>query len=176
MQPIGILLSSIVALYVSGYIFYKAFLNISPYLFAWLWFNLAIALYEIYIVFHRRELTRKKCTNGFWSRDSNYRGFWKDAWNEYTCYSDERYLDPDNFVFIIEFMNAILVICLLIAFMVQSKAWIYLLLAIQAYHCSIYFISLLHSRKTNTTYPMKTASYLLISALWIFVPIVLIFT
>jgi len=144
-------------------------------LFSWLWFNLWIAVYEIYIVYYRKELTKNKCNSGFWSRENNLFDFWKDAWNEYTCYSDTRYLNHNDFVFIIEFMNALLVICLFIAFIINSKYWIHLLLIIQAYHCSIYFISLLHSKKINTLYPIKTTSYLLISALWIFVPLVLIF-
>jgi len=179
MRALVVLSSFLVAITFLGAAVYSYLpIRINPWLYAWLWFNVWIAIYEIYIVFHRKELTREKCRPGFWQREAgSYWGFWKDAWNEYTCYADERYLEPDNFVFLIEFINAVLIVCLWVALMAQSSAWVYILLLIQAYHCGIYFISLLHSlQHINTEYPIKTTAYLLISALWLFVPLVLFFS
>ena len=175
MNPWIVLSSAIIAMILSGKIAYSYFYQ-SPYVFAWLWFNLWIAIYEIYIVVYRKELTKKRCQPGFWSRDTNILSFWKEAWNEYTCYSDERYLDPTDFVFVIEFMNALLIIGLWFAYVFKRSIILYLLLAIQGYHCILYFISLYHSKKTNTQYPWKTFSYLMISALWVILPILFFMT
>ncbi len=172
MQPLYLLSLTLLSLLISGMTLYSyLFSNISGVLFAWLWFNLWIAIYEIYIVYQRKTLTKEKCHPGFWSKDTTWNTFWKDAWNEYTCYSDTRYLNPNDFVFIIELINAILVILLWFALASSNPAWIYILLLIQAYHCCIYFISLWHNQKINHAYPIKLYGYLAISALWIIIPI-----
>jgi hypothetical protein len=172
MQPLYLLSLTIMCLLITGVTLHTyLFSNIYGVLFAWLWFNLWIAFYEIYIVYQRKTLTKEKCQPGFWSKDTNWYSFWKDAWNEYTCYSDTRYLNPNDFVFIIELINAILVILLWFAILNHNIFWIYILLFIQAYHCCIYFISLWHSQKINNAYPLKLYGYLAISALWIMIPI-----
>ena len=58
MNPWIVLSSAIIAMILSGKIAYSYFYQ-SPYVFAWLWFNLWIAIYEIYIVVYRKELTKK---------------------------------------------------------------------------------------------------------------------
>lgn len=175
MNPWIVLSSTVVFMILSGKLVYS-WISMYPYLFAWLWFNLWIAIYEIYIVFYRKELTKQRCQPGFWSRETNFLSFWKEAWNEYTCYSDERYLDSSDFVFVIEFLNALMILGLWVAFFYRHVAALYILLAIQAYHCGIYFMSLYHSRKTNVEYPWKTFSYLMISAAWVIFPLLFFVT
>lgn len=160
-------------MFLSGGVVYNMTPTIHIGLFAWLWFNLWIAIYEIYIVYQRKQLTKDKCQPGFWKKEHNIGTFWKDAWNEYTCYSDMRYLNPNDFVFIIELINAILILMMWILLAFNNIAWIYIILIIQAYHCGIYFISLWHSKKINTDYTWKWIVYLCISALWIILPIYL---
>ena len=157
----------------SGWLIYASWSTIHPLLFGWLWFNLWIAIYEMYIVYQRKQLKKEKCQSGFWSKMNSFQTFWKDAWNEYTCFSDTRYLEPYDFVFVIELINAILVLIMWFLLVIKQMKGIYLLLLIQAYHCGIYFISLWYSQKINTQVPWKTWLYLWISALWIFIPLML---
>lgn len=172
MQPLYLLSFVALILLLSGiYLYNYLFSSLSIVLFAWLWFNFWIAIYEIYIVYQRKQLSKNKCLSGFWSKETDLLTFWKDAWNEYTCYSDTRYLNPNDFVFVIEFINAFLVLLLWFSVANANPLWIYNLLMIQAYHCCIYFISLWHSKKINNIYPIKLYSYLAISALWIVIPI-----
>lgn len=173
MNPFVILSGAIVLLVVSGY---AIAINtaINPFLFAWLWFNLWIAVYEIYIIYNKRKLSAAVCVDhrDFWTRDSSPTRFWKEAWNEYACVVDRRYLDPHDFVFIIEAINAILVIALLIAVYTGSKPVIIAaILLLQAYHCGIYFASWAASVDMPIELTFKPVIYLLISALWIFVPV-----
>ena len=173
MNPWIVFITACVGMIISG-IGMAPYVPISPWVFGWLWFNVWIAIYEIYIVVYRSELTEKKCEPGFWSRETSFRSFWKDAWNEYTCYADERYLNPNDFVFLLEFMNALLILGLIVAVYFNLPGWIPMILLLQAYHCGIYFISLVHSKKTNTQHPLKTLIYLSISALWFIVPLSLL--
>ena len=161
-------------IFISGWLVYASWTTIHPLLFAWLWFNLWIAIYEMYIVYKRKQLTKEKCKPGFWSRSNSFNTFWKDAWNEYTCFSDTRYLDSYDFVFVIELINAILVLMMWFLLFMNLPAFIYILLILQAYHCGIYFVSLWYSQKINRQAPLKLVSYLLISALWFLIPIYLV--
>ena len=171
LSPFLILIITGIFIILSGLLVYASWTTVHPFLFGWLWFNLWIAIYEMYIVYRRKQLTDEKCQPGFWSKSSSPWTFWKDAWNEYTCFSDTRYLDPNDFVFVIELINAILVLMMWFLFITNQINSIYPLLILQAYHCGIYFVSLWYSKKINSMYPIKLYSYLLISALWIIIPI-----
>lgn len=148
-----------------------------PWIGAWLWFNLFIAVYEIYIVWNRTTVGARACPPAFWTTPRGENGeFWMDAWREYSCQSDRRYLDPHDFVFWIEFGNVIWVILLAAALATGKALWIGIVLILQAYHCLIYFITLYHSQKYTFIHPFKAWTYLTISALWIIIPIICIRT
>ena len=173
MQPFLILGSAIAIIIASGAAVYSAFPAINPILFAWLWFNLWIAAYEIYIVYNRRNMSPEQCKrpDEFWTRDSGPLRFWKEAWNEYACVADNRYLDPRDFVFVIESINAVMVAALIYALYAKSApVVIAAILLLQAYHCVIYFASWA-SYKKRSGLSMKSIIYLLISAIWIFGPL-----
>lgn len=152
----------------SGSLLYR---GVRPFLFTWLWFNLFIAIYEIYIVAQKDKFTPKQCPNDFWNEPVQD-GFWLKAWHEYSCFSDRRYLSPSDFVFWIEFGNAVLVILLWMAYLLNQTTLLTILLILQAYHCGIYFLSLIQSKKYVQILPWKRNLYLGISSLWIIVPII----
>jgi hypothetical protein len=159
----------------------------APWLFAWLWFNLFIAVYEFYVVAQWRYL--KHCPRDFWkepvendsAESEKYGGFWLKAWAEYACEADRRYLADTsgrpNFVYWIEFGNAIWVVLLWIAFLMQQWSLVGILLILQAYHCGIYFLSWAYDRRAygegfkGLSY--KAYAYLALSALWIVIPVLL---
>ena len=70
LSPFLILTLTGVIIIVSGSFVYTSWTKVSPLLFGWLWFNLWIAIYEMYIVYRRKQLTREKCQPGFWSQSS----------------------------------------------------------------------------------------------------------
>lgn len=142
-------------------------ISVLPWLFGWLWFNLFIAVYEVYIVWKRADLQRLGCLD-FWG-ETGYKDFWLKAWAEYACQADRRYLRPSDFVFWIEFGNAVWVVLLWIAFLARRWYWVGILLLIQAYHCVLYFLTWAHS---NVFLTGKGVAYLGLSALWIILPLV----
>lgn len=167
MNPILYLSLVGVAILVSGIPFYS---GTNALLFSWLWFNLFIAIYEFYIVANKDRFNPSQCPVDFW-REPVQEDFWLKAWHEYSCFSDRRYLTPSDFVFWIEFGNAVLVVLLWLAYLLNQWVLVSILLILQAYHCSIYFISLVHSKNYTEKEPWKLRFYLTISSLWIIVPI-----
>jgi hypothetical protein len=162
----------------SGLLVYRIIKPRYPFLFAWIWFNIWIAIYEAYVVFNRRKLSEyeKDCENRkYWSEKKD-RPFWLDTWSEYSCFADTRYFNPEDFVHWIELGNAIIV-CFIIIFTILG--WykiVYLLLLIQAYHCLIYFVSLIQSKKYGYPNIFKKILYLFVSSLWIIIPVFLFIT
>ena len=146
-----------------------------PWVLAWLWFNVFIAIYEVYIVWNRALFHPSKCPVDFWGTTIR-QDLWMNAWHEYSCQSDRRYLDPSDFVFWIEFGNVVWVILLAAALWSGKALWIGVVLILQAYHCFLYFITLYHSKKYTFINPIKAWVYLCISALWIIIPLVCIRT
>jgi hypothetical protein len=176
--PFSYILLYVFIIIVSGFVSFKFFapFTTSHALFAWLWFNVFIAIYEFYIVYQRKTLATMTCQTSFWNTPiSQHENLWLRAWHEYTCYSDTRYMEPNNPVFLIEAMNAVIVVLLWIAFLFKSIICIYVLLVLQTLCCVLYFITLYTSRKTNTEHPRKALIYLSISSLWIIVPVALLF-
>jgi hypothetical protein len=167
MYPLTYLGGVGLVLLVSGILLYP---GTQALLFAWLWFNLFIAIYEVYIVAQKDKFNPKQCPKDFW-KEHVQDGFWLKAWHEYSCFSDRRYLSPMDFVFWIEFGNAILVILLWLAYLFHQPTLLMILLIIQAYHCSIYFLSLVQSKKYDQKVPWKRNLYLGISSLWIIIPL-----
>lgn len=177
MFPLTYLLLHIILIFLTGVIAYVSsiFAGLPIVLFVWLWFNLFIALYEFYIVYNRKHFDHMSCPKDFWQEEVE-NGFWFRSWLEYTCYSDTRYLDPQDPVFFVEALNGIIVILMLIAALFGAYNTVLYLLILQAANCIFYFVSLYKSKKTNWKYPYKTTGYLLISSLWIFVPLYILFT
>jgi hypothetical protein len=170
---IFIVLSGIVA-----YKFIKP--SIHPLLFGWIWFNIWIAIYETYIVVNRDTIKKygANCENkDFWESNTKD-NFWLRAWAEYACFADRRYFDPNNIVFWIELGNAIIVVILLLVYLLgygNTNILIYVLI-IQAYHCFIYFLTWMwENQKVNSIEGYRKYIYLLISAVWIIVPIIIVF-
>jgi hypothetical protein len=143
---------------------------LNPWVFGWLWFNLFIVVYEIYIVFYRRaHFDAEKCPRDFWKEPVG-RDFWFKAWQEYTCFSDRRYLEAGDFVFWLEFGNVVIVALLAMAYVANSGRMMMVVLFVQAYHALIYFLTLYHSKKYSWMHPTKAVAYLFISAVWIIIP------
>jgi len=164
---LGIIVSGISVGYVSGS---------GSLLFGWLWFNLFIAIYEFYIVYNRDKFHKFKCPVNYWqeqvSLDSKSGfNFWLNTWHEYTCQSDLRYLNPSSYVFYIELTNAILVVLLWIAFLTSGP--VFKLLWSQLLVCTLYFLTLTR-KNLKTPISAKTIIYLLISSLWIIVPLTIL--
>ena len=175
MLPFFYLLLTTIIILVTGFIVWKLsiFHSGNVIVFAWLWFNLFIALYEFYVIYHRRHMAKQDCPQDFWGTPVSG-DFWLKAWLEYTCYSDKRYLDPNDTVFYIEGFNAILVVLMWVAILMGSYPLLMYLLIIQAANCLLYFVSLYVSRKISLASPKKLALYLLMSSMWFFVPLYII--
>jgi len=179
MYPLTYLLLHIILIFLTGIIAYisSIFAGLPIVLFVWLWFNLFIALYEFYIVYNRKRFADMTCPKNFWQEEVEVESdFLFRGWLEYTCYSDTRYLDPHDPVFFVEALNGIIVILMLIAALFGAYNTVIYLLILQAANCIFYFISLYKSEKTNWMYPYKTTGYLLMSSLWVFVPLYIIFS
>lgn len=164
---------TVLAIALSGWLVVSFVGTAYPWVFAWIWFNLFIAVYELYVIWHRHRFSPERCPRDFWNEPVE-RGFWFKAWQEYTCYSDRRYLDPKDFVFWLEFGNVVFVVLLIVAYMANSALFLGVVLVAQAYHCLLYFLSLYHSKKYTVMHPMKATTYLLISAIWFIIPMVCI--
>lgn len=179
-----IIIFTIISIYISGSLLWKynKYINsINPILFGWIWFNIWIGLYETYMVINRTRLAtyNENCDKKtFWSEDNRdkSRPFWLDAWSDYACYADDRYYKPNQLVHWIELGNAIIVAILIICILAGFNKMLIVILVIQAYHCFIYFLTLWHYRlenkNKNTNY--KTILYLILSAIWIIIPIIII--
>lgn len=170
-------LGTLIFIIVSGIIAYRSIkrtTKIHPLLFGWIWFNIWIAIYETYIVIYRSQMKQyeESCDRSqFWANGGDK--FWLRAWAEYACFADKRYFDPTNLVFWIELGNAIIVaILILLLIMGWNKALLYMLV-IQAYHCFIYFLTWWKERN-NSIQNSKKYIYLLLSAVWLIVPILLV--
>ena len=182
MSPFLYLLLTAIIIILTGYAVWRASnfsatMPVAPMLlFAWLWFNLFIAAYEFYIVYKRRSLAEQECPRDFWGTptSADAADFWLRAWLEYTCYSDTRYLDPNDTVFYIEGLNAILVVLMWGALLTGSYPLLMYLLILQAANCVFYFVSLYKSGKINAASPTKLTLYLLMSSLWVFAPLYLV--
>ncbi len=172
MFPFTFLLVHAATILVTGYVAYTSsiFPKISLIIFCWLWFNIFIAMYEFYVIYNRRYFASLTCPSDFWKEPIN-NNFWLKAWHEYTCYSDTRYLNPSDTVFLVEGLNGVLVVLQWIAFLSGSYSILMYLLILQAANCLFYFVSLYKSRKTNVSSPFKAMIYLMISSLWLVVPI-----
>lgn len=146
--------------------------SLSPTVFAWLWFNLFIAAYEAHVVIMRKKFSKSGCPSNFW-KEPVQDGFWLTAWHEYTCYSDTRYLDYNDPVFVIEGLNAFIVLMMWLALYFRAYTIIIPLLLLQALNCVLYFVTLYKSGKINKSHKLKTILYLLMSSTWIIIPLVL---
>lgn len=143
-------------------------------LFGWLWFNLFIAIYEFYIVYHKNKFSQEKCPLDYWKEHVD-NDFWLKSWHEYSCQSDTRYLDKTNYVFNIELTNAIIIVLLWIAYLMNYKQLLIILLILQAVVCIFYFITLFtQSQYINKENKNKLISYLFISSWWIIVPVYIV--
>lgn len=131
---------------------------------AWLYFNVFISIYEIYIISIRYNLN-KDCKSDFWKEEDDGQLF-KKAWEEYACVVDERYFSPNNYVFKFELINVILTILMF----TTNPKMIKVLLFLQFLNCVCYFSTL--SSKSNT---MKSHLYRGISALWLVIPVILLY-
>jgi hypothetical protein len=171
MIPLVYLTFIVTLIIASGYVIYNLFNIQNPWLFGWLWFNLFIAIFEFYVVYHKNKFSEGKCPRDYW-REHVDQDFWLKTWHEYTCQSDRRYLDKHSFVFNIELTNAVLVVLLWICYILGFAPGVVALLLIQIWVCVYYFLTLpLNRRDINTENPIKTVSYLFISSWWIFVPV-----
>lgn len=186
MLTIWVILAWVSFILLSGYTIVIASKTSQKYvaLFAWIWFNVFIAIYETYVViFSRSKLPAQlhKCEERpFWSGNSRKNEVLLNAWVDYACHADRRYFETSNFVHWVEFGNALIVLLLVLAFIGKVMWLVYLLLLVQAYHCFIYFLSLIHyqsneGKRVNVNVNRyKEVIYLLISALWVIIPIALI--
>lgn len=187
MVALLVVLGTLIFIILSGIVAYKALgksTKIHPILFGWIWFNIWIAIYETYIVLYRSRMRQYEDScekRKFWSRGDGAAigdSFWLRAWAEYACFADKRYFDPNNLVFWIELGNAIIVgVLVLLLIMGWNTAVLYMLL-IQAYHCFIYFLTWWKENRTDNNISVegeKKYMYLLLSAVWLILPVVVIF-
>jgi uncharacterized membrane protein YuzA (DUF378 family) len=177
-HSVGIIVATLLGIFITGFIVGLIIKPSHALLFAWIWFNLFIALYETYVFIKRKELEAKKmdCNKtNFWKEPVSD-SFWLDAWAEYACVADERYFNPLDFVYWIEIGNAVLVVLMLFTAVLGWTNALYVLVALQAYHCFMYFATFVHEKRNHiSTFwkdaELKSSIYLGISALWIIIPV-----
>lgn len=177
-------LGTVIFIVVSGVVAYRSLgkrTKIHPLLFGWIWFNIWIAVYETYIVIYRSRMRQYEDSceqKRFWSqaRDGGEGSFWLRAWAEYACFADKRYFDPNNLVFWIELGNAIIVVVLILLLIMGWNTALLYMLVIQAYHCFIYFLTWWKEGRTGniSVEGEKKYIYLLLSAVWLVVPVILV--
>ncbi len=144
-------------------------------LYGWIWFNVFIAIYEVYIYAKRNALSTTHCSQDFWNTlieapDVPFR-----AWEECACVADHRYVDPDSYVYLFELLNVALAVTLCFAWFNNKYKLIRHSLIAQALVCIIYFITLYQKNSfTRRRLSIKHWSYWSISALWIIIPLALI--
>jgi hypothetical protein len=137
-------------------------------LLGWIYFNIFISIYELYIIYNRKDLRESNCDDDFWDRDNNGE-IWKKSWEEYACKTDKRYFNKNNYVFLLEFINVLLTIGLLYAIS-YKKNLIKTLLLLQFLNAVVYFTTL-----TAENHGGKGHIYRGISALWLIVPVLLLY-
>ena len=173
MYPLLYILITVIIITLSGFLLAP---STNKLLFAWLWFNIFIDILVLYVIWNKNTmyLYKEKCdTMDFWNTPVSD-DFMKDLYGEYSCKCDHNYLEPSNFVYPIEFINAMLVILLWIAYVFNNIFIVKILLLIQAYHCCLYFIHRYYYHGFKRVSNLEEI-YLGISALWIICPLALLF-
>lgn len=190
MLPILGIIIIVIAIYVFGTYIRPEFEFLPAILFWWIFINLFVAAFEVLLFLNRKSLNDEFCRTNFWSTD--VRSIWDVMyyimiWNEYSCLADPRYMNADDFVHYIEFVNSILAFAMVtlvlfiktetisenISFMFKI---LMVLLFVQGFNCILYFVSLysyLHSREFNGINTPRGQFYLVLSFMWVVVPLVL---
>lgn len=137
-------------------------------LLGWIYFNIFISFYELYIIMYRKDLNQSNCDNDFWNRQ-NDGNIWKKSWEEYACKTDNRYFYKNSYVFLLEFINIVLTFALLYS-ITHNKKYIKPLLILQFFNAVVYFTTL-----TTIDYGYKGHIYRGISSLWLIFPMILIY-
>lgn len=192
MLPIIGIIVIVIAVFIFGKLIRPEFDFLSTILFWWLLINLFVAAFELLLFFNRKSLNDEFCRTNFWSSD--VRSIWDVMyymmlWNDYSCLADPRYMNADDFVHYIEFLNSILVFAMVTVVLLQKidedgvivnmdfmfKA-LMILLFVQGANCVIYFISLyshLRTRQFNDVNTPRGQLYLILSFMWIVFPFAL---
>lgn len=146
----------------------------------WVWFNVFIASYEVYIYIKRNALSRTRCTQDFWTTPINTQDVPLRAWKEYACVADQRYIISKgyfvsgSYVYLFELLNVALVATLCFAWFNNKYKLIRQTLVLQALVCIVYFATLYQDDSFRRPLSIKSWIYWMISALWVVVPLALL--
>ena len=132
----------------------------------WIIFNVFTSIYELYFINIRRRVIPQHCKDNFWSEPTSLPIF-QELWTEYACKVDWRYFKTNSYVYIIEFINVLSTIFLILYY---GTKYITPILTIQMLNCVVYFATLERIPEMN----LQNISYLLVSSIWVFIPLYLI--
>lgn len=148
----------------------------------WLTVNIILAAYQYLILTHRHRISRSYCLNPFvkfWSRNdySFYeKQFWLDAWKEYSCTIDSRFMNPSSFVYVLTNLHIIIVICMLVIIVIvpNPKKYIIMLLAIQAINTALYIASLFLHHYLH--HMVRIRAFMIFPFIWLVFPLLLVYS
>lgn len=151
----------------------------------WLTINLFVAIYQLFAVTHRQRMSRNYCLNplrDMWTRKDYTpmeKQLWVDAWTDYSCHADARFMDPRSIVHVIQVMNMFIVFgmfaVLALADVITQrggdvKGIIVNLLALQSINALLYVATLIYHMTKLKTKP-KHIVYYAGALLWVLIPI-----
>ena len=145
------------------------FKGLNPLMVDWILWGLFIFVYSGIVIMNKKIV---KPIYNFWQTD--YTPFSKalfiDTYREYAQRVDARYFNQHNFVYLIESTNVIISLLLVYALIKRKMNLIMQLLFVQMVCCMIFFIS----AEKILFYDLQSNIYLLISAIWIIIPMILL--
>lgn len=142
------------------------------YIFVWFYFNVLISLYEIYIILVRNNIDSRYCETEFWDKE-NKRELFLEYWNEYSCKTDYRYFDKNNYVYILESLNVFFTILLGLTLYIKNlEKFQTQVLFLQFLNAVVYFGTLKGYRDGQK--PFQDHIYRGISSLWLVIPVLLL--
>lgn len=163
-----------------------SFINlIAPNIFVSIWIsiNILVAVYQYFISSYRHRLSRSYCLNPYvnvWTRKDMKiysKEFWLQAWTDYACVCDSRFLIPNSFVYAIIIVNVLIVVGMIMVLVGGMKIdYLWYLLVLQFINALFYVGSLaVHYIKTRDSFiSLKKVGCLGLVAMWIIVPVVLL--
>ena len=139
----------------------------------WLIFNVFISLYEIYIIKTRHVIKKYYCVRNFWRtplKFSKHIDRLQAYWIEYACKVDNRYFNSDSYVYWFEANNVITTVLAIILYYNSSSYLVYAIV-LQMLNCCMYFYTI-----PSQKYDYIDILYLGISAVWIVLPLYIIYS
>lgn len=153
----------------------------------WICINIFVSLFHYFILKYRYRLSRSYCLNPFikfWSRNDyaiHKIDFWLDAWKEYSCNIDSRFMNPSSFAYVLINAHILLIFAMIVMSLSNNlQTHVYKLLGLQCINTITYIITLIMHRKIKGEKTRKTnlalkMIYFTLPLIWVLIPALFVF-